>query len=166
MRIRTNHIWCPLSHWNNGNFKGRAIVTIDENEDREWLDLIKKIEFFDEVEFNYTKKYNEKHGLPAPDKNDTVFTRETVTLKPIAMHWLNKNIPNIEGTKAWCIGNNEFNKRNYGEFDIFFKRLEDGLAFIEKFSQYKQPTEFFDYFNDSRKFLDKKTNQLREKNYG
>lgn len=51
-------------------------------------------------------------------------------------------------------GSPKYNSHNTDEITIFFSRQIDALRFIEKWSCYKKPVFYFDYFNDERREME------------
>ena len=181
MTYHTNHSWCSKCNHNGGNFDGEVMVIIDEtlstpfidenlddNEEITDLDFYRLTEtkdFFNEKE--YDKRMNEiqeeveKKG-EVFNSNDYAYeksfsTKDTVTLKPEVIKWLNENIQDelntdentpINKRKAWCIGDDEYNSNKAYSLTVFFSRQKDALKFINKWSIFEKPTHYFDYFHD------------------
>ena len=59
-----------------------------------------------------------------------------------------KNTP-LEDKKGWAIGNDAYRLTDHSQLNIFFDRQIDALKFIRKFSIFKEPTNYFDYFEDT-----------------
>jgi len=107
-----------------------------------------------------------------------ISNQDTVTLKPEVIDWLNENIQDkidtdentpVNERKGWCIGNDEYNSHKSYEINVLFARQKDALKFIDKWSIYKKPTFYFDYFNEDRREMNIKEilsilNQYRKDN--
>lgn len=130
-------------------------------------------------QFYNTKKINEEIETMVPimennnsNQDDINFFKKmtidryskdkTIVLKEEVINWLNINIKDhlalevdnfyyLNDIKAWATGNDYYNAEKRGdEITIFFDRQVDALKFIRKFSIFKEPTFYFDYFNDKR----------------
>lgn len=108
-----------------------------------------------------TNLEKEKYEKEFMNKDD--FFNLSYTLKQNVLEWLNENVKDvlnlenqkldINESKAWAIGNNEYISRN-DHFTIFFKRELDALKFIREFSIFKEPIFYFDYFSEDRRNMD------------
>lgn len=172
MTYHTNHCWCSNSCWDNVMFDGEVIVgiepklytyTIDKYENN-----IKDIDFENAIEYKKVfdeKKYNEHVEMMKSifqdenyfDKLDTLkieelkklFYKNIPQLKEEIVNWLNENIEdNKDGTKSWAYGNDEYLLQDgKDKFNIFFQRQIDALMFIHQWSIFKEPLQYYDYFN-------------------
>ena len=178
MRYFTNHSWCSESCWDNKCFNSEVIVSIKEfiDTDRiscyknklqnpDWNNLIEiKKDCFDEKAYNnhlnfvetYKKNYKDEEITFSLTKSD--FIKENRYLKQEVIDWLNENIKNklgsnkntpLEDKKGWAIGNDAYRLTDHSQLNIFFDRQIDALKFIRKFSIFKEPTNYFDYFEDT-----------------
>lgn len=130
-----NHCWCSQSNWDAQDYQCRHVVTL----------------------LSYSENY-------IGDWNSVIFTDETDTpnLKPEVIDWLNQHVedsskPYCGNTtvKAWCIGSSEYRKTDScSSFSIFFQRRKDAMAFIKRWSKWKKPLHYWQYFTDVRKALD------------
>lgn len=146
----------------------------------DWKNLVKEIKFFDESKLQdkiemlkrYLKKYLNTNMLEETSQDYLKLLEDakelsmsnTVTLNEEVVEWLNQNIKDKKNTngktslnkrKGWAIGNLSYNSTTSYSFNIFFYRQIDALKFIRKFSIFKEPIFYFDYFNDrERKFMD------------
>lgn len=178
MTYHTNHSWCNESIWNENIFDGEVMVYFGKNirtysidgyknkiENPDWKNLIHLDDFFNE------KKYKEdieerkkdmaelnKEFIEDPYHKER-FIRTGKYLNPKVLEWLEENIKDkkdtnektpLEERKGWAIGTPAFNYEQF-EFTIFFARQLDALKFIRKFSIFKEPTQYFDYFEDRQK---------------
>lgn len=152
------------------NNKNVEILTKLENPDFENLiieelllnekDYLKTIEIVISNILEY-KKLSEKEIEEIKERYKESYFELVPILKPEIINWLNENIKDVKNTesidlqdiKGWCIGNNPYRTRNHG-FNIFFKRELDALKFIRKFSVFKEPIFYFDYFSDDRRNMD------------
>lgn len=159
MRFFTNHCWCSDSNW-GGNFDCRYILTIEDDVDPEFSELLEDTKFFSLDEYKFFEKMYASH----PDRykdlivSDDMAMRNTFRLRKEVQEWLTVNVADRTGwdiNKGWAIGTDEYNRAAYAQrsFDIFFHRKRDLMNFIKEFSKYKKPTDYFDYFRDTRKKL-------------
>jgi hypothetical protein len=128
-------------------------------------------EVFDKASYDIRKEFQiekaKEKGIPFDlEKFDEFYKefeyKEKAFLKPKIIEWLNKNVKDYKGTdnnsdivdrKSWAVGAEDYDINNQNIM-IFFKRQEDALAFIEKWSIFKEPTFYFDYFHDDRREQD------------
>jgi len=139
--------------------------------DPDFKRLTEKKPFFDEENFQMRMKYFKEKGEfltkeeedKEREKEKKFMMSETVTLKQEVIDWLEENIEDNKDTtektpinerKAWCIGNDEYNSRQSYNITVFFARQKDALNFIKKWSIYKKPTFYFDYFHDDHREMD------------
>lgn len=81
-------------------------------------------------------------------------TKRSRRLNDDVINWLHKNIKDqLDGTKGWCVGNDEYNSRDL-DFSIWFYRRKDALAFIRQWSVYKKPTGSY----NQNSYIEKKLN--------
>lgn len=146
MNYLQNHIWCSDSNWGN-EFNCRHTVFFncyEESDKQDWLAVINK-----EAD---SRKH--EHG----------YTQKVINLKPEVLQWLEDNVQDVKRDhydnghlKAWCIGSLEYRANTSTGFSIFFLRRKDAMAFIKRWSQWKKPVSYCQYFTDIRKELDLKT---------
>lgn len=149
VHYHSNHMFCLNCNWHDGDYSCPHSVTIEKytewpHKTQDWLNLIVE-ENFDEVKEFKGRTFVTERDLP--------------NLKPWIIEWLNQ-LPDIardyfenETLKPWCIGNDDYRSRDGLVFHIFFQRRKDAMAFIKKFSVYKKPTTYCNYFNDDRRKL-------------
>jgi hypothetical protein len=156
MTYHTNHITCLNSNWDGNIFNAITIVYFDN-----------KITKTDMLEDNENNECEKLIKIENPDFKNLIETTsegfyEINTLKKEVIDWLNLNIKdiknesekNINAIKGWCVENKEGLKLNCGEVKIYFKRQEDALRFIRKWSIFKEPLFYFDYLSDDRRNMD------------
>lgn len=153
MNVLVNHCWCSKSNWGD-NYDCRVIVAIERIPEgktyydaptADWTNLVEKhdFEWKDEAGFN-------QHN--------------TFRLKAEVLAWLEANIKDRrcdENVKGWAVGNDEYNSRSPLSYLLFFERTGDAMRFIKQWSSYKKPINYLNYFRDTRRKLDFKTNRLR-----
>jgi len=171
MHYLQNHCWCSDSIW-GGLYDCKHMVVIEkyldyknqETPDTDWSNYVKKKEYMDQEEYEFLKEVYEKCDIKDPEPLLQIGAKTfTLELDPKVVKWLEINIKDREGSdinKGWAIGTEEFYKKNYNSFGIFFDREEDAMMFIEKFSEYKIPTYHLNYFKDVRKQINFKTKKL------
>lgn len=126
----------------------------------DWNILSNEQIVFDEKRYNkYIKQMNVfiNNNFIAQTNNETErkrikenFNLSSFFLKNEIIQWLNDNIDNKE-QQNWTTGNQEFNFKNHNTIFVFFKKQEDALMFIEKWSVFKKPTFYFDFFNNDKR---------------
>jgi hypothetical protein len=132
----------------------------NEEEAREQMKIMK------DIILRNTGKFNEEEFLSNFKERSR---RKTVTLKPEIIQWLNDNVKDrkvyeeseesdssLADQKGWCIGNDKYNSNQSYEITVFFARQVDALKFIRKFSIFKLPTFYFDYFREERREMESK----------
>ncbi len=146
----------------------------------DWNNLVQETIFYDENKYQRRLDMLEavtKHklNLEEIDKTSEEYLKEmeelkedsyskTNTLKDEVIDWLNNNVKNkknvrentpLNEKKGWGIGNLEYNSKDSNNMFIVFERQLDALKFIRKFSIFKEPLFYFDYFNDrEKKYMD------------
>lgn len=162
MNYLQNHIWCSDSIW-GGVYDCRHLVSISsyEEDGEDWPKIIddEAERFFDERKYNTYVKVS-KELYPDDEVKKEHFYDYAPNLKPHVLKWLEDNVkdrkdPDCE--KGWCIGSNSFRAANPIELTVFFHRRNDALAFVRKFSKYKKPVNYCQYFADDRKKLNLET---------
>lgn len=126
----------------------------------DWNILSNEQIVFDEKRYNkYIKQMNVfiNNNFISQTNNETErkrikenFNLSSFFLKNEIIQWLNDNIDNKE-QQNWTTGNQEFNFKNHNTIFVFFKKQEDALMFIEKWSVFKKPTFYFDFFNNDKR---------------
>jgi hypothetical protein len=124
-------------------------------------EVLEKMERVKERRSARNEEFDEEEYL----KDEMEFCRKkTVELKPEVAEWLNANVRDVavdkedENTiasrKGWATGNDIYNANQNWRICVFFARQVDALKFIRKFSIYKDPTFYFDYFSDDRREME------------
>lgn len=135
--------------------------------DEDWKNVAEKFRFFDEEDYNRSKEWNKEHprSFEVTDEQERLFaTKDAYRLKPEVIDWLNENVKDRKDPdypQGWCCGDDVYQSTGM-DMSIFFHRKADALAFIERWSRFKQPTTYFDYFKSPivRKELNFETNKL------
>ena len=159
-----NHCWCRSSHWDENNFDCSIIVSLNSYEEGyslDWKNLMVAVEVFDQAIYNrhieMLKKWQDLTSdidfLKDVDKRAGM--RTIFKLKPEVMSWLEDNISDIKGKKAWCVGSDKYNLQDScSSYSIFMQRRKDAMKFIKTWSKFKKPINYCQYFTDVRKKLD------------
>ncbi len=145
------------------------------------LDSFKKINEIDCANLLVTKDGYDKRMLEFIEKRSLDENWDSKTLeiqkmfcqkkykvfKDEVISWLHQNVPDVKVKKhsrhyGWCVGSDDYQQLNSSSITVWFARKKDALSFIEKFSIYKKPTTYFDYFKDIRKELNLKTLILKK----
>lgn len=134
------------------------MVTIDSKIDNDFDDLLENINIINNETTKIHKETLESIGVFGKEK---VFYSKSRKLKKNVFDWLLDNVADDKHGKSWCVGNDEYNSnQHYNKtFTIFFKRKTDAFKFVKNWSMYKKFTTQINYFSDTRKELDLKTNK-------
>jgi hypothetical protein len=167
-----NHCWCSSSHWNNKSFDCQIIVSLSPYEDgykEDWENLTQKVEAFSQELFDeqiktaeyminkYPEDYDANYLIKVKNDKKTGY-KKIYVFKPEVLKWLEENIPDIKGEKAWCVGSNDYNiMGSSSNLSVFMQRRRDAMLFIKTFSKWKKPINYCQYFTDVRKVLNLKT---------
>lgn len=171
MNYLENHCWCSNSHWDNDNYNCQVVVTLscyEEDYKEDWNSLIAEKSYFDEEaadEFcERIKQSWEERNKPYDQKalndyRECVGNKTIHVLKPEVVEWLEANVPDTkEGIKGWCVGSDEYVASGSGlSYTVFFQRAIDATSFIERWSKWKKPIHYIQYFDDIRKVLNTET---------
>jgi hypothetical protein len=173
-----NHCWCSSSHWNNDDFDCQIIVSLFSYKDgykEDWESLTQKVEVFSQELFDEQIKtadnminkcpeyFDDDHLNKVKNNKRTGYTKINV-FKPEVLKWLEDNILDINGEKAWCVGSNDYNVTgSCSGMSVFMQRRKDAMLFIKTFSKWKKPINYCQYFTDVRKVLDLKTLKYKKK---
>jgi len=162
-----NHCWCASSHWDNKHFDCQIIVSMSsyEEESREdWANLIDTVTVFNQSKRDEDIKFYKRCKEKFPDDNwDKQLNNpklgyvKTKRLKPEVMQWLTDNVADINGEKGWCVGSDAYNISDGTSFSVFMQRRKDAMAFIKRWSKWKKPIYYCQYFTDVRKELNTTT---------
>lgn len=159
-----NHCWCSSSHWDGEHYDCRHIVSLNsygEGYKEDWEALIDEEaeQFFNRREFEAFSEYIETYeGVEAKPEH---FMKHVPNLHPEVLKWLEENVadrPDKDSPKGWCVGSTEYRATGSSvSFSIFFHRRKDAMDFIRKFSKWKKPIHYCQYFKDIRKTLNLET---------
>lgn len=158
MNILINHCWCSDSNW-GGLYSCRVIVSLNRVPEGKT--------YYDPPCPDWALV--EEHPYTPPESPDDPFRRrDTLRLRPDVVKWLNRNVKDRKvpsyvegGPKGWAVGTDTYNSHSGISFSIFFERQRDGMAFIKRWSVYKNPVSYLQYFKDIRKELDPTTGRLK-----
>lgn len=160
-----NHCWCSDSNW-GGIYHCRHMVSLNgyrRGYKEDWNTVIDENSetYFDHESFAWISGLVEGRE---PDREK--YYRPVNGLKPHVIEWLETHVADRkddECNKGWCIGSTEYRKSDScSNFSIFFHRRKDAMAFIRRFSKYKKPIHYCQYFSDVRKRLNLETLQYED----
>ena len=161
MNVLINNCWCRLSNW-GGQYNCRVVVSLDQ---------------YDTTEDVYARKQTpdwnaivEEH--PYDNGKEIPFRKySTNRLKSEVIQWLTDNVKDRklrkwevergENPKGWAVGSDEYNSNDCLDFSIFFERATDARKFIKRWSPYKNPVDYLNYFRDLRWKLDPTTGKMK-----
>ena len=169
MNYLQNHIWCRDSNW-GGHYDCRHLVGLSsylEGYKEDWDNILVDKSFYD-------KKVRSKFSglfLDNPDCQEIpeeelceMFTYKIKTLHPDVLEWLTTEVPDKGEEKGWCVGSDEYVRSDASySYSIFFQRRSDAMKFIKRWSKWKKPIHYCQYFTDVRKTLNLKTLKYEEK---
>lgn len=151
-----NHCWCNSSNWNGEHYDCQIIVGLNNYEDHnkeDFLNITTKVKGFDQYNYDTLGKLWLKRGVPEEEIREQ-FHSEYNTLKTEVVDWLNINVPDDKsGNKMWCIGDERYLMKDSCGINIFFQRRKDAMSFIKRWSKWKKPVYYTQYFTDVRKKL-------------
>lgn len=170
MNYLQNHIWCHDSNW-GGKFDCRHTVFFNSygvSDKEDWAALIdpNAETIFDEERFNSMVKMLTDRGREFdPEDFRENYNRSVYNLKPEVLEWLDSNVPDLNADKfdnghckAWAVGSTAYRAGDSASsFGIFFQRRRDAMAFIKRWSKWKKPVYYCQYFTDVRKKLNLET---------
>ena len=152
MDVLINHCWCFDSNW-GGNYDCRVIVSINR--------ILEGKTYYDIPSEDWTNLLEEHAFNPEPER---MFGERMVPrLKPEIIQWLSKNVKDRKCTghkQGWCIGSDMFNSKDPLSLLIFFERQRDAIKFIRRWSSFKNPVNYLNYFKDIKRKLNTVTNKL------
>ena len=154
MNVLINHCWCSDSNW-GGNYNCRVIVSINR---------ISEGKAYHDVPTEDWTNLLDEHAFD-PDPESRWGLKGVRRLKPEIIQWLNENVKDRkcdEHRQGWCVGTDNYNSKDPLSFAIFFERPRDAMRFIRRWSSFKNPFRYLNYFKDIRKELDPITNRLRQ----
>ena len=150
-----NHCWCSQSHWDGETYLCRHIVSFSGYDDECKEDYANLI-----IEKSDQYLYASKHDGFGRDHY-----RDAPNLRPDILEWLVDNVKDRKGEdnpKGWCVGDADYRGTGSSCFSVFFHRKSDAMAFIKKYSVYKKPVYYCQYFSDDRKQLDLKSMRYKK----
>lgn len=163
MNYLQNHIWCSDSNW-GGRYDCRHLVSIHRyTEDKDdWLELInEQAEEFRDLSAVTAFNSMVSKGYVREEHRDMFIMKKVANFEPFVLNWLRANVAdrdNPEQPQGWCIGSTRYRAADsHTSQTVFFHRKSDAMAFIKKFSKYKKPTNYCQYFTDVRKKLNLET---------
>lgn len=165
MHVHINHMFCTESIW-GGMYTCSFMVSIEKYFPRpepgpeggivlpppheDWKNLIDEVKIRPKALFDWPYIFK---------------------LKPEVFKWLEDNVKDIGGHvasyvkqngKGFAIGSDAYNSKGQLDFSIFFYRRSDAMNFIKRWSVYKKPTTYFDYFKEVRRQYNFKTKTLQK----
>lgn len=159
MDILINHCFCTDSIW-GGWYDCRVIVSLRR--------ITEGKTYYDKPDPDWALVTEQKF-----DGAEDSFRKKTLHVRPDVMEWLEKNVKDRKlvkwqkeekegySPKGWAVGSDKYNTHDALGFSFFFERETDGMAFIKRWSIYKKPTYYCQYFKGIRKKLDLKTGKLK-----
>ena len=155
-----NHCWCSSSNWDGGHYDCQIIVGLNSYADHNKEDfesITTKVKALDKDAYNDMAPRWRERGFQE-DCIREMFIRSYNTLKPEVIEWLNVNVPDDkDGNKMWCIGSEEYLMNDRSGINIFFQQRRHAMAFIKRWSKWKKPVMYTQYFTDVRKTLNLET---------
>ena len=170
MHLHINHMYCTRPCWGGEAYLCRYLVAINrigkdksyyDTPEEDWTNLTEGGWFFNEEEYERYSEFESLKDLSEEELKKWAM-KPYPHLKPEVIDWLNENIKDRrdkEHPKGWCIGDASYLSTNSLSISIFFERKKDAMAFIERWSVYKKPFTYFDYFREISKELDVKTGE-------
>jgi hypothetical protein len=151
-----NHCWCHSSNWDGKSYDCKIIVTIQaygEDAIEDFNTITTAVEGFDQARYEQYKTMNCMKDL-TDNRVREQCTRDYNTLKPEVIDWLTTNVPdNSKGDKMWCIGDVSYQMAGSSCMSVFFQQRQHAMAFIKRWSKWKKPVHYTQYFTDVRKKL-------------
>lgn len=150
MHFHTNHCFCLDSIW-GGQFDCRFMVSIAKYFPK-WKPGAKPHE-------DWTSLIDE---IPRPARK--IFEALHINrLKPEVLKWLEENVKDNreDDEKGFAVGSDAYNSNGSPDFTLFFYRRSDAMRFIKRWSTYRKPTTYFDYFKEIRRQYNFKTKTLQ-----
>ena len=162
-----NHCWCSKSHWDNKHFVCQIVVSLSSYQEgytEDWKALTHTVKVFNQSKLDERISFLDRIRESYPDRDLSGYPidresgmSDVTQLKPEVLAWLEANIPDLKGEKAWCVGSDDYNMNDGSGFSIFMQRRKDAMLFIKTWSKWKKPIYYTQYFTDVRKKLDLKT---------
>lgn len=163
-----NHCWCSRSNWDSKYYNCQIIVSISNygDDEEDWNNIIKDdVEYFDEEGLRdfRQKLLEDKDRFPEEANVDSYLDKTnfghkfTNKLRADVFHWLELNVKDTKQGKGWCVGDDKYNSNDTLNFCIFFQRRQDAMSFIKRWSKWRKPVNYCQYFTDVRKRLNLET---------
>lgn len=161
MHYHSNVMYCTQSHWTDEMYESAHYVRIPKyvpggslELDPDWKTLIDVIDVMDtEKQARYLEQ-----GL---NYVSAVFKTQCPSLKPEVLAWITDIVTPPKSPAdykfdqwGWAMGSDSFRLHNPTQFELWFYRRSDAMAFIRKWSIHKKPTSYFNYFSGHRWELD------------
>ena len=154
-----NHCWCTDSNW-GGSFECKIIVRIglfEESDEEDYLNMTVEQEHFSQHHYEKAKNiFNDSPRYTEEFYRDYA-TRKVRIFKQEVIDWLEKNVLDSNGKKMWAVGSIDYNFLDGSGRAVFFQRRKDAMAFIKRWSKWKKPIYYTQYFTDVRKKLNLQT---------
>lgn len=154
-----NHCRCHSSNWDGKEFDCQIIVGLnsyEEHNKEDFENITTKLEGFCQDTYNVLGAKWLERGL-SEDEVREMCSKSYSTLKPEVLDWLYENVPDKDGEKMWCIGDEEYLMNDSCGINIFFQQTRHAMAFIKRWSKWKKPVRYTQYFTDIRKTLNLET---------
>ena len=162
-----NHCWCRDSNW-GGHYDCCIIVSIDgydEHDEEDYEKMFVTQSHFSQKQYDANKRVFTSMDYELEEEKLLSASMTEISLpSDEVMDWLQENVADGKsGEKMWCIGSKEYIATDGGSFSFFFQRRKDAMAFIARFSKWKKPVNYCQYFTDVRKTLDLTTLKYKKK---
>lgn len=168
MNYLQNHIWCSDSNW-GGEYDCRHTVFFSrygKSDNEDWVAIVDEDadKLFDKDRFDSMVKMLTNKGREFdPEDFRENYNQSVPNFKPEVLQWLHDNVkdkPKVDSDghiKGWCIGSVEYRTHPRTGISVFFHRRKDAMAFIKRWSKWKKPVHYCQYFTDVRKNLNLET---------
>lgn len=167
MNYLQNHIYCRDSNW-GGGYDCQHVVTINSYEDHDvedWenLFLTETVDVFRSEEYNRMREFDQD---TPEERLKRYYTTPVRRLNPEVLEWLEENVKDRparqaehsgESPKGWCIPSLETRAMCTTGMSFYFHTRGSAMNFIRRFSKWKKPVHYCQYFTDVRKTLDLET---------
>jgi hypothetical protein len=170
-----NHCWCSESHWNGKHYDCQIIVTLyakKEHYEDDYNTLMVEKDYYDKEDADSWAGYMEEVLIEngkeytqgdLDEYKQRVGTKNIKVLNSDVMDWLKENIPDTKTGKGWCVGSDQYVATDSSSsYSVFFQRRKDAMSFIKRWSKWKKPVHYTQYFTDVRKTLNVETGEYEE----
>jgi hypothetical protein len=135
----------------------------------DWTNLTEEFQAFDQEEYDRMENFESLKGMSDVEGFRRRYATKTVhRIKPEIIQWLNDNVKDRadkDQPQGWCIGSESYlAKDSTLHVNLFFHRQKDAVAFAKRWSSHKNLTNYFNYFNNTRKKLNPNTRRLETEN--